>query len=46
MNAPELAAAGVRRSSVGGWLARHTAIAFERAAMTLRDTGFLPEQGR
>jgi len=46
MNVPELAAAGVRRSSIGGWLARHSAMAFERAAMTLRDTGFLPEQGR
>lgn len=46
MNVPELAAAGVRRSSVGGWLARYAGMAFERAALTLRDTGFLPEQGR
>lgn len=46
MNVPALAAAGVRRSSVGGWLARYAGMAFERAALTLRDTGFLPEQGR
>ena len=46
MNVPELAAAGVRRSSVGGGLARYAATAFERAALTLRDTGYLPEVSR
>lgn len=45
MSVAELAAAGVRRSSVGGWLARYTGLAFERAALTLRDAGYLPEEG-
>lgn len=45
MNVPELAAAGVRRSSVGGYLAHYTGLVFERAALALRDTGYLPEEG-
>ncbi len=38
----ELAAAGVRRISVGGSLAAHAYAAFDRAARMLRDEGTLP----
>lgn len=43
MKIADLAAAGVRRTSVGGWLARYTWAAFERAALAVRDEGYLPQ---
>lgn len=46
MNVAELAAAGVRRMSVGGRLAAAAWAGFEQAALSVRDEGHLPESKR
>lgn len=43
MNVADLAAIGVRRMSTGGWLGRYAWAAFERAAISIRDDGHMPE---
>lgn len=43
MNVADLAAIGVRRMSTGGWLGRYAWAAFERAAISIRDEGHMPE---
>lgn len=45
LNVAELAGLGVRRMSVGGWLARYAWDAFEQAALSVRDQGYLPHFG-
>lgn len=43
MKVADLAAIGVRRMSTGGWLGRYAWAAFERAAISIRDDGHMPE---
>lgn len=43
MSIADLAAAGVRRTSLGGWLGRFAWAAFDRVALSVRDEGRLPE---
>ncbi|MEZ4539566.1 MAG: isocitrate lyase/phosphoenolpyruvate mutase family protein [Chloroflexota bacterium] len=43
MQVADLAGIGVRRMSTGGWLGRYAWDAFERAAVSIRDDGHMPE---
>ena len=43
MQVADLAGIGVRRMSTGGWLGRYAWDALERAAVSIRDDGHMPE---